>query len=139
MQQSTSCPSVQAGTIQIVGQIFFKQYQINSNMILLLGGNGYVGHSFQRLFKQNGVEFRVISRADHNYADRDTLIALIRETQPEFLINSAGYTGKPNVDACEIYKADCLLGNAVLPGIIREACEATKFCLLYTSPSPRDS
>ena len=39
------------------------------------------------------------------------------------MINSAGYTGKPNVDACENHKADTLLGNAVLPGIIREVCE----------------
>ncbi len=102
-------------------------------MILLLGGNGYVGHSFQRLFKQSDVTFRVISRTDYDYTDRDTLISLIRETQPEFLINSAGYTGKPNVDACEIYKADCLLGNAVLPGVIREACEATKLAWGHVS------
>ena len=39
----------------------------------------------------------------------------------EFLINAAGYTGKPNVDACELHKADCLMGNAVLPGIIAQA------------------
>ena len=31
---------------------------------------------------------------------------LIRETKPTFLINAAGYTGKPNVDACEKHKAD---------------------------------
>ena len=49
------------------------------------------------------------------------------------MINSAGYTGKPNVDACEIYKADCLLGNAVLPGVIREACEATKLAWGHVS------
>jgi UDP-glucose 4,6-dehydratase len=54
------------------------------------------------------------------------LIELIQEIKPTFLVNAAGYTGKPNVDACEIYKADCLLGNAVLPGVIREACEATE-------------
>ena len=39
------------------------------------------------------------------------------------MINAAGYTGKPNVDACELHKAECLLGNAVLPGIIAQACE----------------
>ena len=42
--------------------------------------------------------------------------------RPEFLINAAGYTGKPNVDACELHKHDCLFGNAVLPGIIADAC-----------------
>ncbi|HEY5812203.1 MAG TPA: sugar nucleotide-binding protein, partial [Terrimicrobiaceae bacterium] len=50
--------------------------------------------------------------------------AALRAGKPDFLINAAGYTGKPNVDACEIHKADCLFGNAVLPGIIARACEA---------------
>ena len=50
---------------------------------------------------------------------------MLRELRPEFLINSAGYTGKPNVDACEIHRTECLDGNAVLPGVIREACEQT--------------
>lgn len=27
------------------------------------------------------------------------------------------------MDACELHKTDCLLGNAILPGILREACE----------------
>ena len=30
------------------------------------------------------------------------------------------------MDACEIHKADCLAGNAVLPGIIAQACEAAE-------------
>ncbi len=33
--------------------------------------------------------------------------------------------GKPNVDACEIHRTECLAGNAVLPGVIRAACEET--------------
>jgi len=92
-------------------------------MILILGASGYVGGAFVRLLAEQGVEHRPVSRAEVNYYDRDQLIRLIRESGARFLINAAGYTGKPNVDACEIHKADCLLGNAVLPGIIREACE----------------
>ena len=42
------------------------------------------------------------------------------------VVNAAGFTGKPNVDACENSKYDCLQGNAVLPGIIREVCEDLK-------------
>jgi dTDP-4-dehydrorhamnose reductase len=42
--------------------------------------------------------------------------------KPEFLINAAGYTGKPNVDACELHKAECLFGNGVFPGIVAQAC-----------------
>ena len=51
------------------------------------------------------------------------LSSWIREHKPTFLLNAAGFTGKPNVDACERDKSDCLFGNAVLPGRIREVCE----------------
>lgn len=93
-------------------------------MILLLGGSGYVGHAYQAMLLRKGVPFRNVRRAEVDYADPAALGALLRETKPEFLINAAGYTGKPNVDACELHKADCLLGNAVLPGRIAEACAA---------------
>lgn len=102
-------------------------------MILILGGTGYVGQAFQRLLGERNLDFMVVSRSQYNYADRDSLIDLIRATKPTFLINAAGYTGKPNVDACEIYKADCLMGNAVLPGVIRAACEATKLAWGHVS------
>lgn len=95
-------------------------------MILLLGGTGYVGNAFAKYLLKQELEFRTISRREIDYTNRDVLLSMIQETKPSFLINAAGYTGKPNVDACEIHKADCLLGNAVLPGIIQEACEATK-------------
>ena len=94
-------------------------------MILLLGATGYVGSAFQQLLDQRSVEYHSISRREIDYTDRDSLIDLIRESQPSFLINAAGYTGKPNVDACELHKAQCLQGNAVLPDTIREACELT--------------
>ena len=92
--------------------------------ILLLGGSGYVGGAFRRLFAHDNVDCISVARRDHDYTDRDTLIRLIRDVKPDALINCAGYTGKPNVDACELYKTDCLAGNAVLPGVISEACQA---------------
>ena len=69
--------------------------------------------------------FRIVRRAEHDYTQLDVLRTLLRETKPSFLINGAGYTGQPNVDACELHKSECLFGNAVLPGIIRRACEDT--------------
>ena len=51
------------------------------------------------------------------------LTEFITQNHIAFVINAAGYTGKPNVDACEVAKAECLSGNAVLPGLIREVCE----------------
>ncbi|PHX85517.1 MAG: dTDP-4-dehydrorhamnose reductase [Opitutia bacterium] len=93
-------------------------------MIYLLGGSGYVGQAYQVLLTQKGIPFRNLKRSEVNYADPAVLTAALRADQPAFLINAAGYTGKPNVDACELHKAECLDGNAVLPGRIAEACSA---------------
>lgn len=95
-------------------------------MILLLGGSGYVGAEYQRHLAATGLAYRSVARADADYTQLATLVGLLREQRPDFLINCAGYTGKPNVDACELHKAECLTGNAVLPGIIRQACETTQ-------------
>ena len=91
-------------------------------MIHLLGGSGYVGQAYQALLTRLGIPFRNLRRADFDYADGARLTELLRRERPEFLINAAGYTGKPNVDACELHKAECLSGNAVLPGTIARAC-----------------
>ncbi|HZP59203.1 MAG TPA: sugar nucleotide-binding protein [Opitutaceae bacterium] len=91
-------------------------------MIYLLGGSGYVGQAYQALLTRKGIPFRNLRRADLDYTQPALLTAALRQEKPEFLINAAGYTGKPNVDACELHKAECLLGNAVLPGLIARAC-----------------
>lgn len=92
-------------------------------MFLILGGNGYVGTAFQKHLQQMRLPFEVISRSVVDYSDESSLMRLIDQRRPEFLINAAGYTGRPNVDACEVHRTECLQGNAVLPGVIRSACE----------------
>ena len=91
-------------------------------MIYLLGGSGYVGQAYQALLARKGLPFRSLRRADLDYSNPALLAAALRADRPHFLINAAGYTGKPNVDACELHKAECLFGNAVLPGLIAQAC-----------------
>jgi dTDP-4-dehydrorhamnose reductase len=93
-------------------------------MIYLLGGSGYVGQAYQELLTRKGIPFRNLKRSEIDYGDASVLTAALKAGKPEFLINAAGYTGKPNVDACELHKAECLFGNAVLPGRIAEACAA---------------
>lgn len=93
-------------------------------MIYLLGGSGYVGQAYQDLLRRKNIPFKNLRRAEVDYTDVATLTAALQADRPEFLINAAGYTGKPNVDACEDDKAECLFGNAVLPGRIAAACAA---------------
>lgn len=93
-------------------------------MIYLLGGSGYVGQAYQALLSRKRIPFRSLRRAELDYTNPATLTAALTSERPEFLINAAGYTGKPNVDACELHKTECLFGNAVLPGLIAQACNA---------------
>jgi dTDP-4-dehydrorhamnose reductase len=95
-------------------------------MIWLLGGSGYVGSAFAALLQRRGLPFRILRRAEVDYGNLDVLRAELRREEPSFVINTAGYTGKPNVDACEDHKAECLFGNAVLPGTIATACGEAK-------------
>lgn len=94
-------------------------------MIVILGGTGYVGNVFKSVLQHTNTPFRSLSRKELDYSSLPLLTSFLNESKPEFLINAAGYTGRPNVDACEVAKSDCLAGNALLPGTIRAACEAT--------------
>jgi len=43
------------------------------------------------------------------------------------VINCAGYVGKPNVDACELAKADCIEGNVLMPAMIAQICKDNEY------------
>jgi len=81
-----------------------------------------VGGKFVEIAAREGYAHRGLSRSEVDYTDGSALKALIRESKPEFIVNAAGYTGKPNVDACERDKTNCLDGNAVLPGMLADIC-----------------
>lgn len=93
-------------------------------MILLLGASGYVGQAFAQALLERAWEYEPISRRNHDYTRFDLLVDLIRRRKPEFLINAAGYTGKPNVDGCETARADTLQGNTLFPLTVAHACQA---------------
>jgi dTDP-4-dehydrorhamnose reductase len=91
-------------------------------MILLLGASGYIGEAFSAELRRREADFLPLSRNQVDYARFDALLECLRAKKPSFLVNCAGYTGKPNVDACELDKAGTLLGNALLPQTIAHAC-----------------
>jgi dTDP-4-dehydrorhamnose reductase len=93
-------------------------------MILLLGAAGYIGEAFAKEMQRRKLDFMPLSRAQVDYARFDLLLEFLRARKPAFVVNAAGYTGKPNVDACELHKADTLAGNTLLPQTIAHACAA---------------
>ncbi len=91
-------------------------------MILLIGANGYVGQRFVRELRARSREFVAPSSAELDATRFVPLLAWLRTHRPAFVLNCAGHTGKPNVDACELDRAGTLAGNVLLPQTIAHAC-----------------
>ena len=94
-----------------------------NQLIWLLGGSGYVGKAYTEFFTSRDIDYVNISRSDLDYSNPSMLSDALKTERPSFVINCAGYTGKPNVDACELHKTECLDGNAVLPGVLKNIFE----------------
>src|SRR5215471_7366363 len=91
-------------------------------MILLLGASGYIGQVFARELQRRRWSFAPLSRQEVDYTRFERLLECLKTRKPEFVINAAGYTGKPNVDACEEARADTLAGNTLFPRTTAQAC-----------------
>ena len=95
-------------------------------MILLLGASGYIGEAFAHELQRRKIGFLPLARKQVDYTRFDLLLEFLRAKKPALVINAAGYTGKPNVDACELARADTLAGNTLLPQTIAHACAAAQ-------------
>jgi UDP-glucose 4,6-dehydratase len=93
-------------------------------MILLLGASGYIGAAFAKELQRRKADFIPLSRKQVDYTNFSALLEFLKMKKPELVINAAGYTGKPNVDACELHKADTLQGNTLFPQTVAHACAA---------------
>jgi len=91
-------------------------------MIALLGASGYIGQAFAAELTRSRMAFLPVSRAEIDYAKFGVLLQFLRSRKPALVINAAGHTGRPNVDACEEQKAETLQGNTLLPAIVAQAC-----------------
>src|SRR5450432_3685212 len=91
-------------------------------MILLLGASGYIGEALAKELQRRKMDFIPLARRQVDYTRFGALLEFLKARKPAFLSNVAGYTGKPNVDACELDKAGTLAGNTLLPQIIDHAC-----------------
>ena len=102
-------------------------------MILLIGGTGYVGLKFQEILSSRNIEFKNLSRSKVDYYDFKTLNDVIANAKPDFVLNAGGFTGKPNVDQCEINKSGTIIGNVLLPQILGQVCELNDVPLVHVS------
>ena len=83
-------------------------------MIMILGASGYVGKEFINYFKKTNIDYINVSLKRDDYRKFYCINNLIKSKKPSFIINCAGFTGKPNVDSCETNRSQTILGNIIL-------------------------
>ena len=103
-------------------------------MNILLLGNGYIGSYIVDKFKKSpGINLHILTKQTDRYDQPFFLIKAIRKIQPDVVINACGYTGRPNVDACEINKQTCWDLNVNLPKNVSIVCETYDIPLIHIS------
>ncbi|GAB1542975.1 dTDP-4-dehydrorhamnose reductase [Scytonema sp. NUACC21] len=97
--------------------------------ILLIGSNGQVGKELQKTLKPYGNTVAV-ARPTIDLAQPDTLCSVIRDRQPQIIINAAAYTAVDKAES-DVELADAANGRA--PGIIAEEAEKLGAFLIHIS------
>jgi len=90
--------------------------------IAILGSSGYLGSAYFQVKAPPGIRLVPASRSLVDYHDPFILREFLRSEQIRGVINCAGFTGKPNVDACEDSKELCFKMNVELPETIAKVC-----------------
>ena len=83
--------------------------------------------------KKRKLDYRSLSRRNLDYTDFQTLLGALKKEKPDFVVNAAGFTGKPNVDACENQKGETVAGNVTLAQTVATACDVAGIKLGFVS------
>lgn len=83
----------------------------NENILIL--GKGYIGNYIANKKTNNTITH--ISKRDVDYSDPNIFIEYLKNNNFDWIVNCTGYTGNPNVDACENNKEDCYNYNVTVP------------------------
>lgn len=92
-------------------------------MIILFGSNGYIGSEFKRQLEESKLSvFCWPNSSKTTFVDLEKWYDSKGYPFVDAVINAAGYTGKPNVDSCELNKEVTLHGNVLWPQILTDWC-----------------
>lgn len=103
-------------------------------MKVVILGKGYVGTSLYRCLHRC-YDVVHLSRRELDYTNRHLLKNYIKgQKEPvRLVINTCGYTGRPNVDACEDNITDTWYYNVVVPVNIQKVCKDLIIPMIHIS------
>jgi dTDP-4-dehydrorhamnose reductase len=88
--------------------------------ILITGRTGTLGRAFARICTDRGLECELLSRAQMDIADLESVNAAIDRWKPWAIVNTAGYV---RVDDAELESGQCMRENAIGPAVLAAACD----------------
>lgn len=97
---------------------------------LLFGGTGWIGTMIHELLVNNGHK---VSSSTVRLENRMAIMDIIKNTNPDFVIHTAGITGKPTVDWCEDNKQETYRVNAVGTFNLADVCNELGIHMTYYS------
>ncbi|MCD9047889.1 family 1 glycosylhydrolase [Luteimonas sp. MHLX1A] len=92
---------------------------VQARPILITGATGTLGGAFARICRQRGLACRVLTRAELDIADPDSVSRALDDCEPWAIINAAGYV---RVDDAERDHERCFRENADGPATLARAC-----------------
>jgi len=110
-------------------------------MYIILGKNGYIAEAIIKELKSRDLPHIALSRTDVDYTNMKVFDNWLSNTAYKktvkhhniSIINCAGYVGKPNVDACELAKADTIEGNVIFPAMLSQLCANKGYLYIHIS------
>jgi len=102
-------------------------------MSILILGKGFVGTHLSEYFKENNIQHTIYSQSELNYTDPKVLSSYLDKNKDgiDIVINCSGYTGVPNVDACEDNKELCYNYNVAYPMDVVSICNERQIQVIH--------
>lgn len=101
--------------------------------IPLILGQGFVGSALSNYFYKSELQHIAHNRASLDYTDKDLLFEFLKDKKDKisYIISCFGYTGSPNVDACETNKKDCWNWNVNFPLNLLKVADTLKIPVVH--------
>lgn len=102
---------------------------------LLILGKGFIGTQLSNYLSENGIENEIYSKSMLDYTNQEAFNKFLEDKQDKFyaVINTSGYTGRPNVDGCEKNKKDCWDWNVINTLNIAKVANKNKLAVIQVS------
>ncbi len=91
----------------------------HAHTYLIFGAEGWIGGKLAAMLEKQG---HTVIKAQSRLENREAVETEIIAAKPDFVLNAAGKTGRPNVDWCEDHKQEVIRANIIGALTLADLC-----------------